>query len=139
MTTDATLITRRRLLGIGGAAAATLALPGAARAAGKAPVTRASWLERASFTRRVGQTFTATGPDGRSVPLVLKSVGDLSGKTSRGRTLTGRNDAFALTFKSSGSLPEQGVLKFSHAQLGSAQLFAVPGTTTLSVVVNRSE
>jgi hypothetical protein len=138
---EAKPFTRRRLLAFGGAAAATAILPGGvARAAGRRVAASTNWLDRATFTARIGQSFTMTRNGGGTVGLTLLAVSDLAGKTSKNRTLAGRADAFMLTFKrAGGGLVEQGTRTFRHAQLGSRQLFVVPGTSTYTVIVNHSE
>ena len=140
--TEATTLTRRRLLAFGGAAAATAMLPGGvARAAGR-PTAKAStnWLERGAFSSRVGQPFSMAREGGGTIALTLSKVSDLQGRTSKGKSLAGRNDSFMLTFKGAGSATApQGIRSLSHKQLGSKSLFVVPGAGAYSVLVNRSE
>jgi hypothetical protein len=141
--TDARTITRRRLLTYGGAATVTAMLPaGVARAAGKpaaSAATSTNWLERGAFSSRVGQRFSMATPSG-AVALTLAKVSDLNGKTSKGKSLAGRNDAFLLTFKGAGSATAESAARvLSHAQLGSKSLFVVPGSGVYTVLVNRSE
>lgn len=126
-------ITRRNLLAVGGAALATAAVPGAARAA-----SRPDWFDRDALEARVGETFVMR-EEGRSTALRLKSVRDLAGTTHRGRSLRGRSDAFVLTFKPVSSAPAgDATATFSHRKLGATQLFAMAGTATYTVIVNRS-
>lgn len=130
-------LTRRRLLAFGGAALATAAVPGTARAATGGP--RPSWADRDALAARVGDTFVMRSDDGSSVAVRLKSVRDLPGTTVRGRSLKGRADAFVLTFKPVSATPAgQSTRTFEHPRLGSTQLFAVAGDSTYTVVVNRS-
>ena len=130
-------LTRRRLLAFGGAAVATAAVPGTARAASRAA--RPSWADRDALAARVGDSFVMRSDDGSSVAVRLQSVRDLPGTTPRGRSLKRHAQAYALTFKPVSAAPSgQATRTFSHPQLGSTQLFAVAGDATYTVVVNRS-
>jgi hypothetical protein len=140
MTTDATLLSRRRFLVLGGAAATTVAVPGVARGATQARAAKStSWLDRRTFSGRVGETFVVRGDDGVSVAARLSKVSNLPGTTPRGRSLARRADAFILTFTPVAGAPTGGaaIRAFSHPQLGSTQLFAAAGDT-YTVVVNHS-
>jgi hypothetical protein len=139
---EAPSLTRRRLLTYGGAAAATMMLPGVARA-GSTPVTKNSWLERGTYNSRVGQRFGMSSPGG-TVALTLSAVLDLVGETANGRPLAGRNDAFALAFTGpAGATGFQETRQFTHPTLGQHPLFViagrgVDGPLLYIVTVNRS-
>lgn len=135
-------LTRRRLLMYGGAALATVGSPGVARA-GSTTVTKTSWLERGTYNSRVGQTFgMASGSS--TVALKLTGVHDLVGENASGRSLAGRNDAFALTFSGpAGAAAFQETRLFTHPVLGQHPLFVVAGAgvegpLVYTVTVNRS-
>lgn len=137
------VITRRKLLKVGGAAGAVFMVPGVAHA-GSTPTTKNSWLERGTFNSRVGQRFGMATAAGGSVTLTLDAVLDLVGENRRGQALAGRNDAFALSFKGpAGVAAFQQTRLFTHVSLGQHPLFVVAGTGTEGglvclVVVNRS-
>jgi len=124
-----TPVTRRRLIAMGGAATAiasvpSFLLPSRAAAAG-------GWLTRTSYTGRIGETFYMSLPGGARAGLRLAAV-------------TGDDKAFDLLFSpTSATVHEQATRTFTHAALGSTQLFVVPmkppGTSLKYVVsVNRS-
>ncbi len=141
MTTDATLLSRRHFLVLGGAAATTVAVPGVARGATRARAAKfTSWLDRRTFSGRVGETFAVRGDDGVSVAVRLTKVSNLRGTTPRGRSLKRRADAFMLTFTPVSGAPVGGgeTRAITHPELGSTQLFAAAGETTYTVVVNCS-
>ena len=134
-------LTRRRLLATGASGAAALYLPRAAAAAGKTD----PWLDRATYRRRVGETFMLRRDDGHLLKLHLARVRNLSGRTRRGRAQAGRSDSFMLVFKPvRGTAVEQGTFYLSHRALGRTQLFVVPtvnavGGTRYVVIVNRAD
>jgi hypothetical protein len=134
-------VTRRQLLAWGAAAGAAATLPGLVAA--PAALGRESWLRRATYTRRVGDTFHAVLENGRTVPLRLSAVEDLAGSTARGTSLAGRDDAFLLELRGPGE-PSlgQGAYELRHRTLGRDTLFLVPQApeargTAYAIVVNR--
>ena len=136
------MLTRRRLLGVGGVATAVAMLPDLAFA-GSTPTTKNSWLERGTYNSRVGQAFRMANGAG-TMTLTLAAVLDLVGKNARGATLAGRNDAFALAFTGPATGPTlQDTRLFTHPVLGQHPLFVVGGRGTdgklfYTVTVNRS-
>jgi hypothetical protein len=127
-------VTRRQLLAWGAAAGAAATLRGLVGA--PASVARQSWMRRATYTGRIGQTFHAVA-DGSGVALRLAAVEDLP-------TLAGSDDAFLLEF-SGPRAPRltQGVVELRHKALGRTQLFLVPEAPgehgqSYAVVVNRA-
>lgn len=137
------VLTRRRLLQSGGAAAAvalidlhpvTAALASNTNAASSAP----AYLRRSSYTSLAGEGFTVSA-DGAQQTLQLLSVSDLERPG-----LQGADDAFILQFAGPGTETiEQGTYVLSHPTLGSFELFSTPvdqlrSTQTYAVVIDRS-
>ena len=79
-----------------------------------------------------------------TVALKLTGVHDLVGENASGRSLAGRNDAFALTFSGpAGAAAFQETRLFTHPVLGQHPLFVVAGAgvegpLVYTVTVNRS-
>lgn len=138
-------MTRRRLVQVGGAAAATIYLAGLTSAAAVAATVAApAYLRRASYAALRGTTFTASGAAGASVALRLDDVADLV-RARTEKALAGRDDAFALTLSGPRATPlAAGSYAIGHASLGSFSLFLAPvgrPSATLQsyeVVVDRS-
>jgi hypothetical protein len=126
------------LLAWGALVGAAATLPGLVAA--PVAVGRESWLRRATYTRRVGETFHAVVGNGHTVPLRLIAVEDLAASTARGTSLAGREDAFLLVLRGP-EVPKlsQGVFELRHRTLGRNQLFLVPEEheNTYAVVINR--
>ncbi len=140
------LLTRRRIVQIGGAAAVGLALGGAgsARAASATSTTAPAYLRRSSYAKLKGTAFTATGASGTKVTLRLAEVADLARARSE-KSLAGSDAAFALTLTGPRkTLLAGSVHELRHASLGAFSLFLVPvGRPTSTeqryeVVVDRS-
>jgi len=132
------VVTRRQLLAWGATAGAAATLHGLVAA--PLSLGRESWLRRATYARRVGETFRAVAEDGTTVALRLVAVDDLAGKTGCGRSLAGCEDAFVLEFLGPDAprLP-QGVFELRHRALGRGRLFLVPHGSTYVAVVNRAD
>lgn len=137
------VLTRRRLLQSGGAAAAvalidlhpvTAALAANANTASNPP----AYLRRSSYTSLPSKGFTISA-DGVQQTLELLSVSDLDRAG-----LQGADNAFMLQFSGPGTEKiEQGTHVLSHPTLGSFELFSTPvnqpqSTQTYAVVVDRS-
>lgn len=73
------------------------------------------------FRDRVGEPFTATAADGRTLTLTLASVDALSAPPDAART------PFSLVFRDDAQdhLPQQTVA-IAHAEMGAFDLFVVP-------------
>jgi hypothetical protein len=134
-------VTRRQLLAWGATVGAAATLGGLVAA----PRSFAwdSWLRRATYTRRVGESFHASLAGGGTVVLRLSAVEDLAGSAPRGASLAGRDDAFLLEFRGPHA-PRlaQGVVELRHRALGRHRFFLVPQAlgddgNTYVVVVNR--
>jgi hypothetical protein len=131
-------LTRRRLLAAGGAsgAAAMVALNPALARAANAVAADPAYLRRSSYAGLVGQGF-AVDWWGSSDVLTLVAVNDLT-------DLSGRDDAFSLTFSGAPSVrPGNDAIALSNRSVGKFDLFVAPvdaaGTTQLfEAVVNRS-
>jgi hypothetical protein len=136
-------LTRRALLKTGGAAAVTLAIPGAALAKRRRWHRRArphrkalgSHLRRTSYDPLVGQPFTV---EGTGTPLKLVSVEDLNAHQASS------DNAFALIFRAQPGLPTLAdqVPQLHHPALGSFKLLISPGDAApqgqiYSAVINR--
>lgn len=108
-------VTRRRLLAIGGSAAAAASLPGfllPARAAAAA-----SWLDRSTYETRIGEIFTMRLESGARFTLRLEAV-------------TGKGRSFDLVFKPTSAVEHaQATRQVSHDALGRTELFLVPFKT----------
>ncbi len=139
-------VTRRRLVQAGAVAAAGLML-GAVPARGAAiaaPGTTPAYLRRSSYARLKGAALTTTGVGGAKVQLRIGETADLA--RARGdRSLSGRDDAFALTLTGPRGAPLSGsVHELRHTTLGTFSLFLAPvGRPTRTeqsyeVVVDRS-
>lgn len=124
-----TPITRRRLIALGGAATAVASVPGflvPARAAAAE-----TWLSRATYTGRIGETFYMKLASGARFGLRLAEV-------------TGDENAFNLVFTpTSSAVHAQSTRTFTHAGLGQTEFFVVPlkaPKTSLKYIVsvNRS-
>jgi hypothetical protein len=131
---EASGITRRRLLEVGGVAGAAVLLgvrpfsPASASAASDVP----DYLLRSSYLDLTSPDFAISG--GGSARLL--GVSDLIG----GKDLLGSEDAFALGFQTSRPL-EQGIHTLSNPELGRFDIFLAPDSArddTFSVIVNRS-
>jgi uncharacterized protein DUF6916 len=132
------VVTRRQLLAWGATAGAAATLHGLVAA--PLSLGRESWVRRATYARRVGETFRAVLDDGTTVALRLVAVDDLAGQTARGRSLAGRDDAFLLEFLGPDTPRRpQGVYELRHRALGRARLFLVPHESTYVAVVNRAD
>jgi hypothetical protein len=88
------------------------------------PSRKAPILERLTiddFTDRIGETFNATGADGRTLTLALTSVDALSGPEGGDRT------PFSLEFRDAAHdhVPQQ-TMAVEHSELGAFDLFVVP-------------
>lgn len=121
-------LTRRRLVQVGGATTALVALHGLGQAAGiAAAATDRRHFSRATYTGLGDLTFDATGSDGSTSRLTLTGVTDLI----RARTepaFAGRDDAFTLTFTGPGARPlPAGTTTLRHTTLGEFDLFLAPG------------
>jgi hypothetical protein len=135
-------VTRRQLLAWGAVAGAAAALRGLVAA--PVSVARESWLRRATYTGRVGESFHAVRGSGKTVALRLVAVEDLAGSTPSGESLAGRDDAFLLELLGPRT-PEltQGIVELRHRALGRTELFIVPqapggSRNAYAVVVNRA-
>jgi hypothetical protein len=73
------------------------------------------------FKDRVGETFTATAADGRTLALTLTSVDELEGRPDAERA------PFALKLRDAAQdhVPQQ-TLAIEHEQMGGFDLFVVP-------------
>jgi hypothetical protein len=135
------LLTRRRLLTTGVTAAVAVTLPPVMTTADA--IGRESWLRRASYASRVGETFEPVLGDGGKVRLRLTTVEDLSGTSPHGNSLAGSDASFLLEFDGPTSPRlEQSVYELRHAAFGRGMLFLVPQAprsngTRYAVVVNR--
>ena len=117
MNRSPTLISRRRLLQLGAAAAVAALRPWDPTAAIAAP----SHLRRSSYAGRVGRRVSAG-----KVALHLMSVADVAG-AGADRSLASSEDAFALVF--AGPLDpalETGIHRLRAHGLGSFELFLSP-------------
>jgi hypothetical protein len=121
------LLTRRRIVQLGGAAVAGLALGGAATArAATLLSTTPAHLRRSSYARLKGTAFTASGAGGTKVTLRLAEVADLA-RARSDRSLKGSDAAFALALTGPGkALLAGSVHELRHASLGTFSLFLVP-------------
>ncbi len=134
------LLTRRRLIQIGGTATAAVYLarfaPPAAAAAGGVP----GFLVRSSYLPLVGAAFAVAGGSG---PLILNAVSDLV-RAQAEPALAGSDDAFALSFAGSpDAVLGSGIHELSQPALGAFSVFIAPvdrapGTQAYEVVVDRS-
>jgi hypothetical protein len=140
--TTSTELTRRRLVQIGAAGAATFLIgsrggfEGVAQAA-----TSSNGLRRSDYLGLSSSGFTAS-VDGGSRALELVGVEDLP-IASQVPSLANSDDAFSLIFEGSGPSFPQGVRELSHPQLGKLSLFVVPvgrrtGDQTYEVIVDRT-
>ncbi len=140
--TTSTELTRRRLVQIGAAGAATFLIgshggfEGVAQAAASG-----NGLRRSDYLGLSSSGFTAT-VDGSSRALELVGVEDLP-IASQVPTLVGNDDAFSLVFAGSGPSFPQGIRELDHPQLGKHSLFVVPverrtGDQTYEVIVDRT-
>ncbi len=135
------LLTRRRLIQIGGSATAAAYLARfvapAAAAAGGVP----GFLVRSSYAPLVGTPFAVTG--GAAAPLTLTAVSDLV-RARAEPALAGSEDAFALSFAGSpDAVLGSGIHELGHPALGTFSVFIAPvdrvvGTQEYEVVVDRS-
>lgn len=142
--TDDLHLTRRRLVQVGGASTALVALGGLGRAAGiAAAAVDRRHFSRASYLTLGDRMFDAATPDGATSRLKLTDVADLA----RARTepgFAGRDDAFALTFTGPGSRPlPAGITTLRNSVLGEFELFLAPAgaatdVRTYELVVDRS-
>jgi hypothetical protein len=135
-------ITRRQLLAWSTTASLAVILRGFIAA--PHAVARETWLRRASYTGRVGQTFQAALGGAKRVGLRLAAVQQLAGTTPTGASLAGRDDAFLLEFRGPRTPRlSQGVFELHHPALGRQPFFLVPQApgrhgNTYAVVVNRA-
>lgn len=138
-------LTRRRLIQVGGGAAAILyfgGLTGLAVADPGAP----AFLRRSSYAGLVGSAFTARAPDGGTVPLTLTLAGVSDLERAREEpAFVGRDDAFGLLFSgpAAGEPLRSAIHELAQASLGSFAVFITPvgalsGTQTYELVVDRS-
>lgn len=141
--TASTELTRRRLVQIGAAGAATFLVGSRAGFEGvakAAPV--GNGLRRSDYLGISSSSFTAS-VDGGSRALELVGVEDLP-IASRVPSLVNSDDAFSLTFRGDvrGSFA-QGTRELSHPQLGKLSLFVVPverptDTQTYEAIIDRT-
>jgi hypothetical protein len=134
------LLTRRRLIQIGGTATAAVYLarfaPPAAAASGGVP----GFLVRSSYLPLVGAPFAVAGGSG---PLILNAVSDLV-RAQAEPALAGSDDAFTLSFAGSpDAVLGSGIHELSQPALGAFSVFIAPvdraaGTQAYEVVVDRS-
>lgn len=118
-------LTRRRLVQVGAAGAATIWLGKVGEFTGIAQAAGGDGLRRSSYLDLSTQDFKVSAA-GSTYPLELISVDDLP-IAAEVPTLRGSDDAFALRFRGDGRKTfEQGIHELSHAQLGSAALFIAP-------------
>lgn len=140
------LLTRRRLVQVGGAAAVgvalgSLSLPEIGNALVASPP---AYLRRSSYAKLKGTSFTATGARGAKVTLRLEEIADLA-RARVEKSFAGRDDAFALTLTGpAGAALDGAIHELRHASLGTFSLFIAPvGRLTATqrrfeVVVDRS-
>ena len=134
-------LTRRRLLATGAPATVLATLPSLVTA--RDAIGRPTWLRRASYAGRVGETFRVVLADGRIVSLRLAGVENLVGTSPSGRSLKGSDAAFLLELQGPAKPSlEQGVRELRHPVLGRGMLFLVPEAphrrgSRYAVVVNR--
>jgi hypothetical protein len=122
-------LTRRRLLAAGAGGFAALAVGTVPAARARPTGDRLSTvLRRASFSGRVGQTFTLAGAGG-TVRARLAKVDDFGAGRIRG--LTGSDAAFVLIFHASSSATrlDQDVMAVRHPALGTFNLLVTPSGT----------
>jgi hypothetical protein len=140
------LLTRRRLVQVGGAAAVGLALGSAATARAATLISSAApaHLRRSSYARLQGSALTATSAGDSKVTLRLAEVADLA-RARSDKALKGSDAAFALALTGPVSAPLSGsVHELRHASLGTFALFLAPvGRPTKTeqsyeIVVDRS-
>jgi hypothetical protein len=141
--TSSNELTRRRLVQVGAAGAATFwlgsrgGIEGIARAAGAT-----NGLHRSDYMALSSPGFTAA-VDGSSRSLELIGVEDL-GIAGEVPSLRGSDDAFALRFRGDGANAfTQGTRELRHPQLGAVSLFIVPieqrtSTQDYGVTVDRT-
>lgn len=140
--TTSTELTRRRLVQIGAAGAATFligsrgGIEGVAKAAANG-----NGLRRSDYLGLSSSGFTAS-VDGGSHALELVGVEDLP-IASQVPALVNSDDAFSLLFEGSGPSFPQGIRELNHPQLGKLSLFVVPverrtGDQAYEVIVDRT-
>jgi hypothetical protein len=136
-------VTRRRLFQTGGAAGAAALFGGQllateAHAAARQSADVPDYLIRSSYAHLSVLYFSATATSGRSTPIKLEALEDLTA-AEFDRDLRGSEDAFALAFSSAEPL-EQGIYNLSHPELGEFDLFIAPvaNGAGYEAVVNRS-
>jgi hypothetical protein len=135
-------LTRRRLVQVGAAGAATIWLGKVGEFTGIAQAAGSDGLRRSSYLNLTGQDFKVSA-GGRSYALQLISVDDLP-IASEVPALRDSEDAFSLRFRGDGrSTFAQGIHELSHAQLGTAALFIAPiekpgSSQDYEVVVDRT-
>jgi hypothetical protein len=125
-------MTRRRLLQVGTAAAllaATARLPDLERLPLLA-APAAAHLRRSAYTSLSDRSFRVRSGPASGSRLQLTAVEDLHASGEGGRSLAGRDDAFALVFRgpTRPKLP-QGIYPLSNRELGRAELFLIPDPT----------
>jgi hypothetical protein len=124
-TTSPKELTRRRLVQIGAAGAATVWLGKVGEFTGTAQAAGSDGLRRSSYLNLSTQDFTVVA-DGRSHSLQLISVDDLE-IAAEVPALRDSDEAFSLRFRGDGRNSfDQGIHELSHSQLGTASLFMVP-------------
>lgn len=135
------LLTRRRLVQAGGAAAAALylgRLTGSASASGVP-----SYLSRSSYAALTNTPFTAVSASGTITTLRLTEVADLV-RARHEPAFAGRDDAFALAFRGPRDVVlDAGIHALRHPSFGEFSLFIAPVDNVANeqryeVVVDRS-
>jgi hypothetical protein len=127
------LLTRRRLLGTGALAVASLALPDAgfaapqlhasAKTAAPAPRFTRKGYRRSRFEPHVGTPVKLRPPGGAAVRAQLAAVEDVPNV----KGLAGASDAYTLRFRGPASQPlAEGIVGVRHRQFGTLQLYIAP-------------
>ncbi len=134
-----TRLTRRRLIQVGGSAAAVMYI-GRLPTLALADTTAPGFLRRSSYAGLVGSEFEAVGS---GATLTLTAVADLARAQSE-PAFVGRDDAFALSFVGPHDVALAGGMhELAHATLGTFVVFIAPverstASQSYELVVDRS-